>query len=173
MEQCRKSGPAFYYDLGSPYAWLTAERIRGATWIPVLLGGIFHATGRSSWARTGRRAAGIAEIERRRPLSDPANVALAAERAGLDGDAVLAATRDQAVEDRLRANTDAALAAGVIGVPTVITASGGILFGDDVIADDPAGGEAAGGQAASGEAGGGEAAGGSVATGARGRSPSP
>lgn len=60
----------FYYDLGSPYAWLTAERIDDVLgpeveWVPVLLGGIFKATGRSSWARTERRAAGIAEIEAR------------------------------------------------------------------------------------------------------------
>jgi 2-hydroxychromene-2-carboxylate isomerase len=189
--------PAFYYDLGSPYAWLTAERIRGATWVPVLLGGIFRATSRSSWAETDERAAGIAEIERRararglpaprwpdpwpndgllamraaahvdrerfalaafrvhfvegRPLSDPANVALAAERAGLDGEAVLAATRDPAVKDRLRRNTEAALAVGVIGVPSLVRENGEVLFGDDVIPGDAAGGEVA-------EAGGGAAA---------------
>ena len=56
----------FYYDLGSPYAWLSAERLGDrATWIPVLLGGIFAATGRSSWAQTDERASGIAEVERR------------------------------------------------------------------------------------------------------------
>jgi 2-hydroxychromene-2-carboxylate isomerase len=60
----------FAYDLGSPYAWLTAERIDALLdpppeWLPVLLGGVFRATGRSSWARTDRRAAGIAEIEQR------------------------------------------------------------------------------------------------------------
>lgn len=56
----------FFYDLGSPYAWLTAERIGAEVeWVPVLLGGIFAATGRSSWARTDAREGGIAEIERR------------------------------------------------------------------------------------------------------------
>ena len=34
-------------------------------WLPVLLGAIFQATGRSSWAETPARAEGIAEIERR------------------------------------------------------------------------------------------------------------
>jgi 2-hydroxychromene-2-carboxylate isomerase len=60
--------PLFFYDLGSPYAWLSAERIDGlfdAVWVPVLLGGIFKATGRGSWAETDARAEGIAEIERR------------------------------------------------------------------------------------------------------------
>jgi 2-hydroxychromene-2-carboxylate isomerase len=66
------SGAVFYYDLMSPYAYLTAERIddalpRPAVWQPVLLGGIFKHTGRSSWALGDeqRRAGGIAEIERR------------------------------------------------------------------------------------------------------------
>lgn len=63
----------FSFDLGSPYAWLSAERVAAAfaprevVWEPVLLGGVFAATGRSSWAThgPGPRAAGIAEIERR------------------------------------------------------------------------------------------------------------
>ena len=60
-----------YFDLGSPYAWLAAERLASgsveldADWRPVLLGGIFKATGRSSWARTDQREAGMAEVERR------------------------------------------------------------------------------------------------------------
>jgi 2-hydroxychromene-2-carboxylate isomerase len=62
----------FTFDLGSPYAWLAAERVDDAvdepvTWEPVSLGAIFKATGRSSWALGDpeRRAAGMAEIERR------------------------------------------------------------------------------------------------------------
>ena len=64
----------FYYDLGSPYAYLSAERISGLyteagleqpEWVPVLLGGLFQQFGRSSWGRGPERAAGIAECERR------------------------------------------------------------------------------------------------------------
>jgi 2-hydroxychromene-2-carboxylate isomerase len=64
----------FYYDLGSPYAYLSAERISGLfteagveqpEWQPVLLGGLFKHFDRGSWARTGARAEGIAEVERR------------------------------------------------------------------------------------------------------------
>jgi 2-hydroxychromene-2-carboxylate isomerase len=62
----------FYFDLGSPYAYLSAERIAGVLaepvqWQPVLLGGLFKLTGRSSWALGDyrRRQAGMAEIERR------------------------------------------------------------------------------------------------------------
>ncbi|MFZ1926628.1 MAG: DsbA family protein [Solirubrobacteraceae bacterium] len=62
----------FYFDLGSPYAYLTAERIdvvlpKAALWQPISLGGLFKANGRSSWALAGAdsRAAGIAEVQRR------------------------------------------------------------------------------------------------------------
>ena len=60
----------FFYDLESPYAWLAAERVddvfdEPVEWVPVLLGGIFKATGRSSLAETDARADGIAEIESR------------------------------------------------------------------------------------------------------------
>ena len=62
--------PAFYYDLGSPYAYLTAERIHKVlpvvpVWRPILLGGIWKETGGRSWATTNDREAGMAEIERR------------------------------------------------------------------------------------------------------------
>ena len=62
--------PVFYFDLGSPYAYLTAERLQrvlpvAPVWQPILLGGIWQETGGSSWATTDRRDAGIAEIERR------------------------------------------------------------------------------------------------------------
>jgi len=64
----------FYYDLGSPYAYLSAERISGLfneaeleqpEWQPILLGGLFRQFDRGSWALTEARAEGIAEIERR------------------------------------------------------------------------------------------------------------
>jgi 2-hydroxychromene-2-carboxylate isomerase len=64
----------FYYDLGSPYAYFSAERISGLfteagleqpEWQPVLLGGLFRQFERGSWAQTEARAEGIAECERR------------------------------------------------------------------------------------------------------------
>jgi 2-hydroxychromene-2-carboxylate isomerase len=66
--------PTFYFDLGSPYAYLSAERISGLfaeagteqpEWQPVLLGGLFKRFGRESWAKGPDRAAGMAEVERR------------------------------------------------------------------------------------------------------------
>jgi 2-hydroxychromene-2-carboxylate isomerase len=65
----------FYFDLGSPYAYLTAERLsevlsEPVTWQPVSLGALFKLTGRSSWAMgdPGQRQAGMAEVERRARL---------------------------------------------------------------------------------------------------------
>jgi 2-hydroxychromene-2-carboxylate isomerase len=65
---------SFYFDLGSPYAYLSAERISGLfteaeleqpEWRPVLLGGLFQHFGRSSWGQGPNRAEGMAECERR------------------------------------------------------------------------------------------------------------
>jgi 2-hydroxychromene-2-carboxylate isomerase len=64
----------FYFDLGSPYAYLSAERISGLfagagleqpEWQPVLLGALFKRFGRDSWGNGPDRAAGMAEVERR------------------------------------------------------------------------------------------------------------
>jgi len=64
----------FYFDLGSPYAYLTAERISGLfteagleqpEWQPVLLGGLFQRFGRDSWANGSGREEGMVEVERR------------------------------------------------------------------------------------------------------------
>jgi 2-hydroxychromene-2-carboxylate isomerase len=64
----------FFYDLGSPYAYLAAERIHqvfeeaGAEppeWRPVLLGGLFKRFGRDSWANGPDREEGLREVERR------------------------------------------------------------------------------------------------------------
>jgi 2-hydroxychromene-2-carboxylate isomerase len=63
---------SFYFDVGSPYAYLAAERLgtvlpEPIAWRPVLLGGLFALTGRSSWALGDyrRRQSGMADIERR------------------------------------------------------------------------------------------------------------
>ena len=66
--------PVFYFDLGSPYAYLAAERISALftdadleqpEWQPILLGGLFKRFGRDSWANGPEREAGLREVERR------------------------------------------------------------------------------------------------------------
>jgi 2-hydroxychromene-2-carboxylate isomerase len=67
--------PTFYFDLGSPFAYLAAERLNDVLhepvqWQPVSLGALFKLDGRSSWAvgDRERRQHGIAEVERRASL---------------------------------------------------------------------------------------------------------
>lgn len=62
----------FYFDLGSPFAYLAAERLHEilpepVVWQPVSLGALFKLNGRSSWSLgdPARRLAGMAEVERR------------------------------------------------------------------------------------------------------------
>jgi 2-hydroxychromene-2-carboxylate isomerase len=179
----------FYFDLGSPYAYLAAERMADVLaepvrWQPLSLGGLFKTNGRSSWGLGDDRQAGMAEVERRaldyglapirwpepwpgnyltamraatfalvaerarefalqafrdafqlgRDLSVLTHVLDAAERAGLDRQAVEDGTQDPQIKQALRETTDAAHQLGVIGVPTI--AIGGELFwGDDRLGD--------------------------------------
>jgi 2-hydroxychromene-2-carboxylate isomerase len=60
----------FFYDLGSPFAYLAAERLDAVVpapvaWQPVSLGALFKLTGRSSWGLGDDREAGMADIEKR------------------------------------------------------------------------------------------------------------
>jgi len=69
----RRGPTTFYFDLGSPYAYLMAERLGEAlggepvAWQPISLGGLFKANGRSSWevGDPATREDGIEEVERR------------------------------------------------------------------------------------------------------------
>ncbi len=189
MGRMGRAGVRFYYDLGSPYSYLAAERVDevlggDVEWSPVLLGAIFRARGRRSWADGEARAANIAAIEARAaarhlpplswpdpwpndglqamraailahragrgpefamqalrvhfrdglPLSEREPLVLALERAGLDPASTLAAIGEQDVKDELRERTEAALALGITGVPSVL-AGGRLFWGDDHLED--------------------------------------
>jgi 2-hydroxychromene-2-carboxylate isomerase len=67
-------GVAFFFDLGSPYAYLSAERVSPLfadaglpqpEWKPILLGGLFARFDRGSWAEGPERESGMREVERR------------------------------------------------------------------------------------------------------------
>jgi 2-hydroxychromene-2-carboxylate isomerase len=176
-----------YYDLGSPYAYLSVERAAAVLGAPprlepVLAGAIFLHRGHGSWGHTDARAANQAEVEARAArrglppiqwppgwppstlqamraavwaqlvhgagdafartalraafaegadLGDPAVLADIAARAGLPASDLAAGIADPATKAALRAATDAAIALGVGGVPTLATADGRLLFGDD------------------------------------------
>jgi 2-hydroxychromene-2-carboxylate isomerase len=78
-ERERRIRAEFFFDLGSPYAYLAAERVNALfaaevgeppEWQPVLLGGLFKRFDRDSWANGPGRAEGIAEVERRAKAYD-------------------------------------------------------------------------------------------------------
>lgn len=54
-----------------------------------------------------------------RNLDDPAVLIAIANEIGMDGEALAARTQEQAVKDRLRANTDEAIARGAYGSPSI------------------------------------------------------
>jgi 2-hydroxychromene-2-carboxylate isomerase len=63
-------GATFYFDLGSPYSYLAAERVNALfdsppEWQPVLLGGLFKIHGRESWSNGPGREDGMREVEQR------------------------------------------------------------------------------------------------------------
>jgi 2-hydroxychromene-2-carboxylate isomerase len=63
-------------------------------------------------------------------LDDPAVFVATADAAGLDGAALLAATADPEVKAELAANTDAAVARGVFGIPSFFV-EGELFFGKE------------------------------------------
>jgi 2-hydroxychromene-2-carboxylate isomerase len=67
--------PVLYFDVGSPFAWLAAERAADVLGVapvfqPILLGALFKLAGRASWAvgDPARREAGVLDIEQRAQL---------------------------------------------------------------------------------------------------------
>lgn len=63
-------------------------------------------------------------------MADPDVIAAALSAGGLDGPALVARTQDPTVKARLAANTDAAVARGVFGIPTFFV-SDAMFFGKE------------------------------------------
>jgi 2-hydroxychromene-2-carboxylate isomerase len=75
-------------------------------------------------------AAFDAYFARQENLDDPAVLAAIADGVGLDGQALVARTRDDDVRQRLRDNTQAVIDLGGFGSPTMIV-GGDLFFGND------------------------------------------
>lgn len=76
-------------------------------------------------------AAFHAYFAEQRNLDDPQEVAAIADECGLDGTALVAQTAEQAIKDRLRANTEEAVERGAFGSPTIIINESKLYFGND------------------------------------------
>lgn len=66
-----------------------------------------------------------------RNLDDPAEVAAVADAIGMDGATLVAAANSQPIKDRLRANTDALVARGGYGSPSIFVNGTDMYFGND------------------------------------------
>ena len=175
----------YYFDFGSPAAYLASTQLKalaadtGTTvlWRPMLLGGVFVATGNHSpasvpakgkyifrdFARFAKRygvplnvnpffpintitlmriAVGLQMRDDPRfmdycstmfraiwvdaqNMNDAVTVASVLQAAGFDASALLALASEQAVKDKLKADTEAAVARGIFGAPT-------FFVGDDM-----------------------------------------
>ncbi|ASK89873.1 2-hydroxychromene-2-carboxylate isomerase [Sphingorhabdus sp. SMR4y] len=79
-------------------------------------------------------AAFAAYYDEQHNLDDPAVLIAIADEAGLDGAALAARSQEQEVKDRLRANTDEAIARGAYGSPSIFVPFGDgerMYFGND------------------------------------------
>lgn len=66
-----------------------------------------------------------------RNLDDPAALAAVADGIGLDGAALVEQAASQPIKDRLRANTEEAIARGAFGSPTIFVTGEHMYFGND------------------------------------------
>ncbi len=167
----------FYFDFGSSYSYIAYKALPGIAaahgaqivWRPILLGGVFKATGNHSpadipakekwmqqdlqrWAarygaafkrnpnfpiNTMTLMRGAVGMQMRGPdfakyletmfhamwaeprnLGDPQELAAVLRRAGFDTDAFQSLVSDPAVKEKLKQNTEEAVARGVFGAPT-------------------------------------------------------
>ena len=77
------------------------------------------------------RAVYLAEFSEGRDISDRGTIGDLLARLGHDADAVLAQTGEQAVKDRLRAETEEAGRQGIFGAPNFVTEDGEHFWGND------------------------------------------
>ena len=186
----------FYYDFGSPNAWLVhrvlpalaARHGTGVAWRPVLLGGVFKATNNQSPITafagvTGKNAYQALEMRRfierhalpfrmnphfpvntllmmrgaifaagkdweaayidamfdamwvaGERMDDPPTVMRVLQTAGLPAEEIAAATQEAGVKQGLIAATEAAVARGVFGAPTMFLREE-MFFGKDSLSD--------------------------------------
>lgn len=173
----------FFFDVGSPYSYLAYHQLpkiakaRNAeiVWRPMLLGGVFQATGNSSpatvpvkgqhstidlerWAKyfdvpfqnnpnfpintlllmrgaTGMQMRGDAAFqgylsavfsamfEKPHNLNDPSELAAVLDAAGIAPSLVLELASDATVKEKLKQDTQEAVARGVFGAPTFFVGS--------------------------------------------------
>jgi 2-hydroxychromene-2-carboxylate isomerase len=83
------------------------------------------------WGPAFARSVFHAEFGEGRRIDDPTLLADLVTAAGGDGAAALAAAAGDPVKSELKAATDEAMAGGIFGAPSFVTASGEVFWGND------------------------------------------
>ncbi len=179
----------FYFDFGSPTAYLAHKRLQQlgeqyglqVRYMPMLLGGVFKATGNNSPVAIPAKGAYMLQHDlprfakrygvplnfnphfpintlnlmrgaiaagrlgcmadyvnlafdavwvQEKNMGDPAIVSETLSEAGLDAEGIIALSQDPEVKAELLADTEAAVARGVFGAPTLFL-DGAMYFGQD------------------------------------------
>lgn len=128
MRECERR--AAQYGL-PPIAWSEGWPVGTYSLLPLRAAYVAEEHGR---LREISHALFAAFFERGEPLGDIEVLARAAQEAGVPADAVREGVEREDIKARLKDATDAALAAGVTGVPTVVVGDE-LFWGDDRLED--------------------------------------
>jgi 2-hydroxychromene-2-carboxylate isomerase len=134
--------PAEAFPIKGRYAWRDMERLTLRLGLPKFKLPDPFPTNSLLAARTAlvlsdadrpafSRAVYQAEFGDGREIGDRALIAEILKRLGHEAEAVLAATGDQAIKDKLRAQTEEAVRLGMFGAPTFIAEDGEMFWGND------------------------------------------
>jgi 2-hydroxychromene-2-carboxylate isomerase len=124
IRECERRAAAYGLP---PITWREEWPVGTYSLLPLRAAYVAEEHGR---LREFSRAMFAAFFARGEALADPGAVVRAAAEAGVPEGAVREGVERQDVKDRLREATDAALAAGVVGVPSVLV-GGRVFWGDD------------------------------------------
>jgi 2-hydroxychromene-2-carboxylate isomerase len=137
-----EASPAEVYPGKGRYAWRDMERLAALYGLPKFKLPDPFPTHSLLAARVGialadadrpafSRAVYRAEFGDGRQIGDRDLIADILKQLGHDADALLAATGDQAIKDKLRAQTEEAIKLGMFGAPNFVTEDGEWFWGND------------------------------------------
>jgi 2-hydroxychromene-2-carboxylate isomerase len=137
-----ESSPFNLYPVKGRYSWRDLERLTVRQGLPKFTPPVpFPANSllaaRVALALSDRdrpaftRAVFNAEFAEGRDISDRSLIASILTSLGHDAEAVLARTGDQAIKDKLRAETEEAAKRGIFGAPSLYTEDGELFWGND------------------------------------------
>lgn len=137
-----ESSPFNLFPVKGKYSWRDMARLADRQGLPTFTPPVPFPANPLLAARTAlalsdearpafTRAVYLAEFAEGRDISDRATIADVLTKNGHDAENVLAKTGDQAVKDKLRANTEAAEKQGIFGAPNFVTEDGELFWGND------------------------------------------